>query len=105
MHGGDLERGAGTRARRRPKSWSRGPERAGARGVGSGSGTRRRRTARPGAGILGAGPAGGGGRGADLTACEEALPGPAALMEGLGNLQLAARWGGFLCVPFPFILR
>lgn len=34
-----------------------------------------------------------GGAGADLTACEEARRGPAWLMEGLRNSQLAARSG------------
>lgn len=76
---GDLERGPGT-----GQGAGRDPGLGAGRGQGldvgaqagaRGSGAWRRQTAGPGAGIPGARPARGVGRGADLTACEEASPG------------------------------
>lgn len=102
------DRGRG-RAQAEVQSWAQGlwwgAGTGGWKSEDLGSGTRRRRTAGPRAGIPGAGPARGVGRGAGLTACEEARRGPAALMEGLRNSQLAAQWGGCVCAPFPFTRR
>lgn len=70
-----------------------------------GAGTRERgRDRGPGAGIPGARPGAGRRGGALTSAGEEAGWGPAALVEGLLNPQLAARLGGCVSVSihFPF---